>query len=99
MYDASAIDVVDALLAHVYLVFAYGAERSDDLSVNIGEAHAVIVDEVYFAHTATHQCFYYISTHAAYAKYGYATAHQGVDGWFAHQELCTRKLILHLSLS
>ena len=46
------VDVVDALLRHLYLVLSHGAAGGNDLTVQVGQADLVVVDKVQRPHAA-----------------------------------------------
>ena len=98
MHDATAVDVMDTCLGNVDLVLTDGGDERIDLPVDIGEADAVVVKEVYLADTAARQHFHHISSDASDAEDGYTRAAERVDGGLAKKQLCTGKLILHLCI-
>ena len=98
VHDATAVDVMDTRLGHVDLMLADRGDERVDLPVDIGEAYAVVVEEVEFANSAACQYFHHITTDATNAKDGYTGAAERVDGGLAKKQLCTGKLILHLCI-
>ena len=58
----------DAVPHDLHLIFPYGAARCNDLTVQIGEADLVIVDQIDSSHTAAHQRLYGVASHTANAK-------------------------------
>ena len=76
-----------ALFGHVNLVLPHSARQSVYLAVDIGKADAVVVEDVEFAHAATHKHFGHVAAHAANAKHRHATSFERVHGWFAKQQL------------
>ncbi len=98
MHDATAVDVMDTRLGHVDLMLSDGGDERIDLSVDIGEADAVVVEEIYLAHAAARQHFHHISSYASDAEDGYTRAAECVDSGLAKKQLSTGKLILHLCI-
>lgn len=65
------VDVFDASLGHIHLVFAHCRDGGQYLSVHVGEAHAVVVYQVYGSHTRPGEHLNGISAHASYAEHGH----------------------------
>ena len=59
------VNVEDAVPHDLHLIFPYGAARCNDLTVQIGEADLVIVDQIDSSHTAAHQRLYGVASHTA----------------------------------
>ena len=89
------VDLQNALPGHVDLVFAHGLAGGEDLAVQIGETHLVVVDQIQRAHAAAGQCLHCVAAHAADAEHRYPGGEKPLHGLAAHQQLRSGKLIQH----
>jgi len=80
---------VDACFGHVDFVLSDGGVQSKNLAVEVGEHHAVVVDEVQFADTASGKHFGYVSSHATDAEDGYLGFLQFFNGICAEEKFCS----------
>lgn len=87
LHHAVWVDVENARLGHINLVPAYGAVGGDNLAVEIGDAHLVVVEEVDGSHTTASEHLGGIASHASHAKNGYSALCKRVDGFLAKKEL------------
>ena len=90
------IDLQHPLGHDFCLVLSHGPARGDDLAVQVGQAHLVVVDQVKRADAASDQCLADITAHAADAEYRHAAIGQPLNGKPSQQELRSRKLIQHV---
>ena len=95
VYDAAFVDVMHTLFTHIDFVLAHTAQGGNHLTVDIGKAHAVIVENVQFANTAACQHLHYVSTDTTDTENSHSTTRKGVDGCLPHEQLGTGKLVLH----
>ena len=68
LHLAVRVDVENAVTHDLRLIFSHGAARCDDLTVQVGEADLVIVDQIDGSHTAPHQRLHGVASHTANAK-------------------------------
>lgn len=54
--------------------------KGHDLSVQIGETHAVVVEKREFAHAAAGEYFHNVAAYATYAENRYAATFERIDG-------------------
>ena len=64
------VDLMDALLRHIYLILPHSFPRSKQLTVQVGQAYPVVINQIQRANTAACQSLHSISTHAANSKHG-----------------------------
>ena len=68
LHLAVRVDVENAVTHDLRLIFSHGAARCDDLTVQIGEADLIIVDQIDGSHTASHQRLYGVASHTTNTK-------------------------------
>ena len=64
------VDVKDAVPHDIDFIFTNGASGCNDLTVQIGEADFVIVDQIQFTNSTSHKCLYGITANSADSKNG-----------------------------
>ena len=89
------VDVMDALFRHIHLVLAHRLAGGHDLTVQVGQADLVVIDEVQRTHTAAGQRLDGIAAHAADAKHCHTGTVQLFHCFLAQQQLGAGILILH----
>ena len=77
------IDVKHPVPHNIGLILSNCAPCRYDLSVEICQAHLVIIYQVKCSDTAPDQCLAYITANSAYSKYRYLRACQLVHGFLA----------------
>ena len=81
------IDREDALFRGVHLIHTEGCVGGDDLAVEVGDVHRVVIDQVQCPHAASRQGLHTVTAHAADAKNGNAGALQLLHGLLAKEQL------------
>ena len=72
MNHRMGINIQNAIFCHIHLVFSNRTAGCNNLAVNIGQTHFIIIDKVQGAHTASCQRLHGISTHAADTENSYS---------------------------
>lgn len=54
--------------------------KSHNLSVQIGETHAIVVEKSEFAHAAAGEYFHNVAAYATYAENRHAATFERIDG-------------------
>ena len=90
---AVRIDIVNTLGGGLYLVLTDRLAGSDDLAIDVGQAHLIIVDEVKCTDTRTRQRFYRVAAYTADAEHRNTRVVQALHALLAKQQLGSRKLI------
>ena len=68
MYIHIRIDLQHPFFHHIRFIFSYGFSRSNNLTVQIGQAYLIIIDQIKGSDTASHQCLTDISADTADTK-------------------------------
>ena len=92
------VDIVDALFRYIHLILPYRAAGGDDLTVEVGQADLIVIDQIQCAHAAACQCLHRIAAHAADAKHCHPGVVQLFHSLCTQQQLGTGILILHFVL-
>lgn len=74
------VDVVDTRLGRIYFILPHSGMKGHDLSVQIGETHAVVVEKSEFAHAAASENFHNVAAYATYAENRYAATFERING-------------------
>ena len=85
---------MNTLGSSLYFVLTDRPVGSDDLAIDVGQAHLIIVDEVKCADTRTRQRLYRVAAYTANAEYRNTRVVQALHSLLAKQQLGSRKLIL-----
>ena len=81
MDNAMRVDVVDTRLGRIHFILPHSGMKGHDLSVQIGETHAVVVEKSEFAHAAAGEYFHNVAAYAAHAENRHAATFERIDGW------------------
>ena len=92
------VDIVDALFRYIHLILPYRAAGGDDLTVEVGQADLIVIDQIQCAHAAACQRLHRIAAHAADAKHCHPGVVQLFHSLCTQQQLGTGILILHFVL-
>ena len=84
---AVRIDFVNPFLCDIYFKFPNCLSRCQDLSVDVGQAYPVVIDQIQCTDTGACKGLYHVTAHTAYTKYGYAAGSKLLHGCLAIQEL------------
>ena len=76
------VDVEDAVFHNIDFVFADSASGGDDLTVQVGEADFVIIDQIKFTNSTSHKCLYGITADSTDSKNGNSGVRQFLHGFF-----------------
>ena len=87
------VDVKDSLLHHVNLVFSDAGAGSDDLPVQVCQAHFVVVHKVNMLNAGTNQRLHRVASNAANSKDRDSRPPQNFHRLFSQKQLCPRKLV------
>ena len=87
------IDIKHTFFHHFGFIFSYRFSRCDNLAVQIGETHLIIVNQVKSTDPTPHQCLTDIAADTSDAKYGNPAVFQFFHCFFAEKQLRSRKLI------
>ena len=87
------VDRKDALFANVHFLSANGISGCDNLTIEIGQTHFVVINNVQLADSAPRQRLHHVSAHASDAEDRYATSVQNLQGFCSHNKFHPRKLI------
>lgn len=74
---------MDARFGHVDLMFADGRDGGENLSVDICQTDAVVIDDVYGSHTAAGEHLDDVASYASDTENGHPRPVQSVDGGLA----------------
>ena len=67
-HHAIRIDIQNPLLRHIHLQFSHTGVGCQNLTIDVGDADGVAVNQIQLPHTAPGQSLYRIAAHAADAK-------------------------------
>ena len=84
---------MNTLGSGLYFILTDRLAGSDDLAIDVGQAHLIIVDEVKCADTRARQRFYCVAAYTADAEYRNTRVVQALHALLAKQQLGSRKLI------
>ena len=96
LYICVRIDIQNPLLHHFRFIFSDCLMGRDDLTVQICQAHLIVIDQIKCTNPASCQRLADITTHASDSKHGNAGIMQLLHCIFSKQQLCSRKLCQHL---
>lgn len=80
MDNAMRVDVVDTCLGRIHFILPHSGMKGHDLSVQIGETHAVVIEKSEFAHAAAGEYFHNVAAYATYAENRHAATFERIDG-------------------
>ena len=81
------IDFQHALFHHIGLIFSHCFSGCNDLSVQIGKADLVVINQVKSTYTTSYQGLTNISSHTADSKYCYSGTGKLLHPLFSKKEL------------
>ena len=76
------VDVEDTVFHDIDFVFSNGASGGNDLTVQVGEADFVVVDQVKFTNSTSYKCLYGITADSTDSKNGNSGVCQFLHGFF-----------------
>ena len=83
------IDLQDSLLHDLCLITAHGLSRRNNLTVQVRQAHLIVIHQVKSLHAAPRQRLTYISSDAPHTEHGDTGRIQLIHGFLANQQLCS----------
>ena len=87
LYIHIRVNLQHTLFHDCGLVFAYCFAGCNDLAVEIGEAHLVIIDQIKGTHTASYQSFAHISAYTADSKHSHSCIGKLFHAVFSKKQL------------
>ena len=89
------VDVQDPLACHLHLLHAQGGVERHQLSVQVGDAHRIVIHQGQVPHAAACQSLHHIGAYAPDAEYADGCLLESLHSFLAKQQLCPGKCMHH----